>query len=139
MGVLGTTKVLVNGKVDTIANFHGISENVFTLVDRGSDLGTASILRLDNSVDSSISDIVFTGLISGTTFTISVDVAARFLDQDFEEIETLEVGDVVYGTYELFEVISITAGTPSNTTYMLEVEGGTSPDYCLVESGILVV
>lgn len=139
MGVIGTTKVLVNGKVDTIANFHGISENVFTLTDRGSDLGTASILRLDNSVDSSISDIVFTGLISGSTFTISVDVAARFLDQDFEEIETLEVGDVVYGTYELFEVTSITAGTPSTTTYMLEVEGGITPDYCLVESGILVV
>lgn len=145
MGVISTTEVFCKGKASGISGFYGLSLDAPTIywakgesIEGQLGLAIGNVDRVDNSASSTINDYELTGLITGTAYTVSADDTTRFFNEAGQELSSVEVGDVVYGVYELLEVTAKVAGTPSATTYNLVPSGGVANNFVLTESGVVV-
>ena len=139
MGALNTSKIVVDGKLDTIETFYGDPRDRRVYVD-GSVL-SAEIVKVDNIATGTTQEVELLGELSGETYLVTVDENSTFYDKDKSAsniASDLSVGEVVYGTYELLSVVSINPGVPADYTYSVVPSSGVGSGYTLIESGVYI-
>ena len=141
MGVITTEQILYRGVVKNIGDAFGSPDAEPCYAGDINQINSSNVIQVDNSATGNTHTLTLLGAVSGTTFDIDVDETSTFFDKDLTAtgvVTALTAGDILYGTNELLEVVSVVASASVNTTYAVEPVNGSSDFYVLVECGLLI-
>jgi hypothetical protein len=137
MGVKSTTEIVANGVTKGISTLFGEAKTITVLSDYS--LTTGKVFVQDNS-GGSTNLLTYTGLQSGTAFTVIIDENCMFLDDHGASVvfADLLAGQVLAGTDENFTVTSVTSEVNETSTYYVENSSAGDNFIVVPDSGLLI-
>lgn len=138
----GTTKIMINGVYSDLESAFSIPKE-FKTIGHDADNITAQVFRHEIPVETVVTEMVLTGLVSGTTFNVVfsdyLPVKGLTQSQSDSVLGDLSVGDVLQGTRERFEITTLTPMDEVSFPeymYSVTVVKGKNSFFVLPDSGL---